>query len=203
MSTEAGPTKKPFLDRALVVAWGKDHKGIGWKDPRLRCEVDELPPIYFLDEHSSAWTGAGINGIGGQLGQFLPGTQNGGAASLWRSVCFTGPAGLQGISQGISSRDLKGQVYSDPKRFDFVNMTTKGRTYTHTGGIHTNQRPESTFSSWPTAAPNDGMDINPCWPMNNAPRDAGYTPLNIDPYNQGRIRPYDFNQPYAPPANGN
>ncbi|EHK96459.1 putative Killer toxin subunits alpha/beta [Glarea lozoyensis 74030] len=143
-----------------------------------------------------AYVGAGTKSVGGQLARLLPGTQNSGAASMWKSMCFNIPA------KEVSDRDMKDQIALDPdKKYGEVVAGDK-RTFTYLGAVNVRTRPKFTISSWPASAPNDGLNNNPCWPSGRAPEDPAYALIAVDPYYTDKTRPYDYTKPYVPGQNG-
>jgi len=108
------------MGRKVVDAWNAQHRK-EWRTDVLKpekpngdswaCQVDEYPPIYLLNEQSPEYIKAGQNVAGGQLVRQLPGGQNGGAASMWRGLCFY-PVVTQ---SEISNQKLKDAVDNDPK----------------------------------------------------------------------------------------
>jgi hypothetical protein len=195
---EAAQTKKAEVPRRVVSAWESQHRGKGWRDkanrPLSNCQADEYPPVYLLNDQSPAYINAGQNAQG-QLVRFLPGPQNGGAASMWKSECFKGPAAA------LSDRDLKDKVSADPNSRPVDQVRNKKRYIQRIGSASVNVRPEFSISSWPPAAPNDGMLVNQCWPR-IAPNDPGFTLLTFDPFYQGQPPPYNYAAAWDPPNNG-
>ncbi|PQE29035.1 glycoside hydrolase family 18 protein [Rutstroemia sp. NJR-2017a BBW] len=209
---EAGASEKPQIRRVVPQRWGSQHDGLGWWDlesgnrPELTgsqsCQADEYPPLYFLTEQSPAYINAGRDAPGGQLVRSLPSKQNSNAANgMWKGVCFKEVL----TSSAISNKDLKDKVDASGAKLRLVELNEGAknkRTFKRYGEITVNVRPEFSISSWPAAAPNDGLDQNPCWPQSTAPRDPGFALFSNDPYYDTHPTVYNYRQPYAVPGNG-
>lgn len=160
-----------------------------WKNEKVpgrrheKCQIDEYPPIYLLNNQSPAWTDSGEPGGKGQLVRYLPGKENGGAASMWNNICF------KETLRSLSDSEFKARVKKNSPTIK--NPTANHREYQ--GQVEANNRPYFTITSWDQPkAPNDGLELNPCWPSGLAPLDPGFALLDYDPYYKGNPSPYDY-----------
>jgi hypothetical protein len=171
-------------------AWSNGHKGAGWGTTSI-CHRDEYPPVYLLDDNSPAWTDGGTDK--GQAIRYLPGVQNTGAAVMWKGKCFVP------IVKALSDSEFrdavaKGKVHVPPHNGDLTIMYAQ---------VTLDRRPEFTITAWEQSPlPNDGLNDNPCWPKNLAPKDPGYALNKYDPWYQTNQHHYAYDQPYNPPSNG-
>lgn len=171
-------------------AWSNGHNGAGWGTTSV-CHRDEYPPVYLLDDNSPAWTDGGTDK--GQAIRYLPGTENTGAAIMWKGKCFVP------IVKALNDREFvdavgKGKVNIPPHNGDLTI------TYAQ---VTLDKRPEFTITAWEhSPQPNDGLNDNPCWPKNLAPKDPGYALNSYDPWYNNKARPYKYTDAYNPPNNG-
>ncbi|KHO00990.1 glycoside hydrolase family 18 protein [Metarhizium album ARSEF 1941] len=189
-------------------AWAAQHDGKGWKDEAHRaetkCDKDEYPPAYFLNEQDDAWKWAGKPAGNGQLVRWVPWKENQDAGQLWKGACFEGPV------RSISDTDLVRRVRNAPAQKQ--SAVTNGQETVTYAEVTVAHRPEwgMKFAHAANPLPNDGLDENPCWPSKIAPRDPGFALLTFDPYytsiygkDQAKSKhPYAYDQPYNPPTNG-
>ncbi|KAK1990037.1 glycoside hydrolase [Colletotrichum falcatum] len=152
-----------------------------------RCNRDEYPPAYLLDDNNPAFINSGVDRTG-QLVRFIPGTENQRAGQMWKGACF-----------GNTLKEL-----SDTNFEAAVSRPNSQllRTYV---AIGVNTHPEFTIASYghsgsPPA--NDGLNDNQCWPSGLAAADPGYALLTYDPYYDTQPMPYRYNQAYVQGTNG-
>lgn len=92
---QAAITRRDASRGNVIATWSSQHKGSGWKDTKYNrhsgeCQRDEYPPAYLLGPSDLAWVNSGIDS-NGQLVRYLPHRANGGAAHMWKGVCFSVP----------------------------------------------------------------------------------------------------------------
>jgi hypothetical protein len=196
---EAATTKKDRGKGKATKVWSDQHKGSKWLDTQYRydrCERDEYPPVYLLNDNSPAMKFSGENNPEGQLVRYIPYADNGGAGSMWRRMCF---------SPVVQDMD-KDAILKSVDAAATTRTVKKGATETTTYAVITvDKHPEFTITAYEhTANPlqNDGLNDNPCWPSKIAPKDPGFAVLTWDPYYGGNAPPYKYDQAYNPPNNG-
>ncbi|ERT01646.1 hypothetical protein HMPREF1624_02898 [Sporothrix schenckii ATCC 58251] len=190
---EAASTKHR-QDAEATKVWSDQHKGKGWLDPQHRqwpkCDRDEYPPAYLLNDADPAFVNSGHN-RNGQLVRFVPGKQNQRAGGMWKGVCFNGPV------KELSDREFQDRVARSPHT-NVIHDTNLVQTE---AAITVDQRPEFTINSWgPPSSPDDGLGSNPCWPSAIAPLDPGFALLTYDKYYDTHPMPYNYLAAYVPPA---
>ncbi|OAA42196.1 glycoside hydrolase family 18 protein [Metarhizium rileyi] len=204
---EAGKANWRF-DGKATSTWAAQHGGTGWQDKahrkEPRCDRDEYPPAYFLNEQDDAWKWGGKPQGNGQLIRFVPEKQNRKAGKLWQGVCFRGPV------EAISDTELVNLVRNAPAKQQKV--IKDGHVTATLAEVTVTQRPQWQMAFEHTASPlpNDGLNDNPCWPSKIAPQDPGFALLTFDPYytsmygkDQTKTKhPYTYDRPYNPPTNG-
>jgi hypothetical protein len=134
----------------------------------------------------------GGNQPNGQLMRWLPGSENGGAAAMWKAACFAPPL------DALNTADFHRLANLDRNRVKFeTREVTRGSTKSITVtqfSATVDLKPEFTVTKWvPTPAAGQGLEENKCWPSLIAP---------LDPYYAGRAPPYQYAQAYDPPRNG-
>jgi hypothetical protein len=185
-----------------TAAWYKGHvkswrdgtktNGAGGVNPR--CQADEFPPFYLLDSTDVAWQQAGKDSTG-QLVRYLPGGENSGAANtLWKSLCFAPPL------EELDDKDFAKSVENAANKKTIDNLLSK----TIQASITVPHHPEFTIDTWGQApAPNEGLELNPCWARDYAPKDPGFALLDFDPWYNGQApHPWDYSKPYKKGTNG-
>jgi hypothetical protein len=195
----AATVSKKRKEGYVVTVWKNQHKGTGWMDKKYRqeprCERDEYPPAYLLDPTNPIYVWSGKDKRG-QMHRYLPGSQNGGAAHMWRSECFLPPV------RYLGERPLlwKQKVDGAPKNLRRVVVQNKWFTQT-IAAVPVGQRPEFSIQEWKhkTQGPTDeGHLENPCWPKAIAPLDPGFPLLTFDSFYGGKLPEYDYAKAYKP-----
>lgn len=196
---EAATSSRSRTQGPVVDAWSSQHRGAGWTDKNHRthdpCERDEYPPAYLLTPEDFAFAFSGINDEG-QAMRYLPGMQNGGAAHMWKGVCFMPPL------QALSDQEFADKVNNAPAAVTKV-VRHNNVVQTH-AAITVDQHPEFTISKWGHSGNppvDDGMRANPCWPSRIAPDDPGFALMTYDQYYTSTV-PYNYQAPYVPGQNG-
>ncbi|KAK3986114.1 hypothetical protein QBC44DRAFT_373421 [Cladorrhinum sp. PSN332] len=185
---------------AATNTWLSQHNGAGWRDKFRRqwpnkCDRDEYPPAYLLDDNDPAFTNSGKNSRG-QLIRYIPDKQNRAAGQMWKGACFGKPLA------GMSDADFKDAFKHGAGQGGARTRTLK-RDHEQTMAAATiTQRPAFTITKFPTAPTEAGLKENPCWPSGIAPADPGFALLTYDPYYQGKQPPYNYGQKYVRGVNG-
>jgi hypothetical protein len=202
---EAGKPSKfraPGDEGQATKAWSDQHNGTGWLDPAhrawARCDRDEYPPAYFLNDSHPAWIHGGGDHPDGQLVRYVPGRQNQDAGRMWKGACFIP------VVKDLSNREFIDRVASAKGANKKVIPEASTKTVT-VAAITVDYLPEFTITGWDHAAnplPNDGLNDNPCWPSRIAPQDPGFALLTFDPYYNQQPPPYTYTSNYDPPRNG-
>ncbi|OBT63858.1 hypothetical protein VE03_06561, partial [Pseudogymnoascus sp. 23342-1-I1] len=147
-------------DGFATATWEKIHNG---GDPYLMGPND---PAYLQGGKDTT----------GQVIRYLPGTQNGRAAKMWQSSCFSP------VIKALSNDDLRKAVENANAKDRVVQVL--GETTITQAVITVINRPIFTITAWGnTPAIDDGLQINPCWPKKKTPNDPGFQLLDIDQYN--------------------
>lgn len=150
----------------------------------------------------------------GQLIRWIPGSENGGAASMWTRFCANNDGGngnfqtytkndegkkrrkgsintelVTGVGQALSEGEHEGEDGT---------MTT---TFTYDNAKFTRAVFEMKFD-WagvdPPSAPDWGLKANPCWPQGIVPDDPGYVLLTEDKWYNKPPDP-DYRKFYSEP----
>ncbi|KAF2814094.1 uncharacterized protein BDZ99DRAFT_567780 [Mytilinidion resinicola] len=195
--------------------WKSQHALKGWKDftkpaykfwsdenPKKKpnCQLDEWPPAYFVPPNPNP------NPKKGEykppvVVRWIPGSENGGVASLWNKYCDDEDGGFK------NGQLLKqyGQVKKPPtgKKFGDVNerlvklirpgeeVVKKGKdkkatTTTEFEAEYTRAVFEISFDKdfkdFPTKENDWGLRENPCWPEDIVPNDPGFVVFTDDPW---------------------
>ncbi|MCJ1307824.1 hypothetical protein MMC25_001472 [Agyrium rufum] len=150
LKREGSPRPAPALYNAQHNAkWSA-----GWmQSPALRCQRDEYPPaVIWQGRDNSQWI------------RLLPGSQNGGAGSMWSNVCLLTP-----ISHTTGLRSVGEQVTAcrTTEHWEVTQVITTGVF-------------EMSFINMPNYA-DDGITKNPCWPQTLID-DPGFALLVNDPW---------------------
>ncbi|KAI1074014.1 hypothetical protein F5B20DRAFT_565224, partial [Whalleya microplaca] len=196
---EAATKSRDRIAAKATDVWSTQHKGAGWQDEKYRkeprCERDEYPPVYLLKTTDTAFKNAGVDTTG-QSVRWLPGSQNGGAASMWSSICFKVPI------QALDDNGLWNAARN--KNFGLKSDAKAPTSTEYTVAVTVDHRPEFTIANWQhdQTAPEDGLRDNPCWPAQIAPNDPGFTLLTFDSFYKGQKPPYDYTAKYEKGKNG-
>ncbi|KAI0007293.1 hypothetical protein F4779DRAFT_619740 [Xylariaceae sp. FL0662B] len=212
---EAATKTRSRINAGATGVWNIQHSGDGWKDENYRahqaCQVDEYPPVYLLRNTDTAFTRAGVDTTG-QSVRWLPGSQNGGAASMWTQICFKTPIkalddnGLWNAAHNQNfglTRAVKAPKSPGLDHNANVSPLLAASTE-YTVGITVAHKPEFTIAHWEhdQTAKDDGLWDNPCWPKKIAPKDPGFTLLTFDTFYKGQKPPYDYTAKYVQGTNG-
>ncbi|KAK2043887.1 hypothetical protein LZ31DRAFT_542332 [Colletotrichum somersetense] len=200
-ATQAAATTTYRQDASATATWSSQHRGSGWiyKNNRQwpRCDRDEYPPAYLLDENNPAFVNLGVDRTG-QLVRFIPNTENQRAGQMWKGACFGNTL------KELSDTNFDAAVSRAPASAKHVSRPNSQllRTYV---AIGVNTHPEFTISSFghsgsPPA--NDGLDDYQCWPSGIAAADPGFALLAYDAYYDTHHMPYRYDQAYVQGANG-
>ncbi|GAB1317774.1 chitinase [Madurella fahalii] len=162
-----------------TAAWSRQHNGPGWKDPvhraHGRCDMDEYPPAYYLNNQHPAWIYGGQNDRRGQSVRYLPDKENQDAGrELFKATCFSPEV------RRLSDREFVDRVARARGK---VVVPKPHKTQTM-AAVTVDYRPEFTIVAWGHAAnplPNDGLMTR--W------------------YN-GQAPPFKYSEPYVPGQNG-
>ena len=90
-------TSKTRLHGPAVRAWSVQHNGPGWQkyirvnQEAAKCQRDEYPPVYLLEETDTAYANGGKDNAGGQAIRWIPSFDNGRAGDEFAHVCFNPP----------------------------------------------------------------------------------------------------------------
>jgi hypothetical protein len=194
---EAATTAHRLNARATNV-WSQQHRGNGWQNTNARkqakCDRDEYPPAYLLHRNHPAFINAGINSQG-QLVRYLPDGENRGAGQMWKGACFVPSV------EDMSESKFRSEFNKAPNKQYIKGRNGQIQTL---AAITVPTRPEFTISAWGQRnnPPNDGLDVNPCWPSGIASKDPGFALLTFDPWYAGQAPPYNYQAAYAKGTNG-
>lgn len=173
-------------------------------DPR--CQRDEYPPAFWLPLDKASNKGWA------QLVRYLPGSENGGAGSLWNGICRDHDGGA-GNGQFYGDKPPKGKKpgevntslldLKNPQETSHVGKDKKTTTVTKFEAHYQRAVWEVKFE-WeqgkiPSSHNSWFLAENPCWPQAIAPNDPGFVLLTNDKwYNTGKYLP-DRTKEYAEP----
>jgi hypothetical protein len=195
---EAATIAHRSTPRATNV-WSQQHRGKGWTDnnnrQQAKCDRDEYPPAYLLHKNHPAFINGGINSQG-QLIRYLPDKENRGAGQMWKGACFVPSV------EDLSESQFRAKVGQAPNKQ--YTKGNKGQIQTLVA-VTVPTRPEFTISAWGhqnNPPPNDGLDLNKCWPSGIASKDPGMALLTFDPWYGGKAPPYNYQAAYAKGTNG-
>ncbi|KAK4208461.1 hypothetical protein QBC37DRAFT_405251 [Rhypophila decipiens] len=153
-------------------SWASQHKGAGWKDKAKRqwqgtCDRDEYPPAYLLSANDPAMIYGGVDSRG-QLVRYIPDKHNRPAGSMWKGACF------MPVVKDLSDNEFRKRVAAAPLNAKQIIQQGGGtKILFKTQAVVTlDARPEFTmkFDNTPSGG-KDGLDKNPCWPDQAAPKD--------------------------------
>ncbi|KAH8178372.1 killer toxin alpha/beta [Sarocladium implicatum] len=142
-----------------------------WTEKKL-CERDEWPPRAF-------WTQNKVGGKkAGQVIRLLPKEDNRGGGQIWNRFCKKHDGYKKFAPNG--DPELQSVTTFDEKINKIINGQTT--TYITSYGIRI---PRAVFEikHWEQpVVPDDGLEINPCWPSVLVPNDPGFVLLTDDPW---------------------
>lgn len=218
-----GKLERPKLKATL--SWKAQHTSEVWwdytqplynfkNDPRSvtepDCQADEYPPAYFLAENA--------NDVQfGQLVRWIPGSENGGAAGMWKGFCANNDGGNGNFQTYTKDEKAKkhrkgsintelvtgvGQALSEGEHEGADGTMTT--TYTYDNAKFQRAVFEMKFD-WagvdPPSKPDWGLKANPCWPQGIVPNDPGYVLVTNDKWYDNPPNP-DYRKSYSePPPN--
>lgn len=202
----AATHSRPHGDTPCRSNYDKQHDGRDWnfRPGDLKCHRDEYPPAYFLQNTDEAWIEGGVEPAAGrpykgQVIRLLPGGQNTGAASMWKSACFRPVLSPQRLNNADFMRLFESMT--DGSKLDDTNSNIIGKAIL--GSATVSHRPEFSIGAWRhIPLPNDGLDVNTCRLTSKARRDPGFALFTFDPYYGGNPPPYDYTAPYVRGSNG-
>ncbi|KAL6351717.1 hypothetical protein LRP88_15008 [Fusarium phalaenopsidis] len=199
----AATNSRPHPNAEATGAWKSEHHK-SWQDEKYRkntdCHKDEFPPAYFLEPDDPEWKEGGITKKGQRI-RYMLGTDNTGAASMWRNLCW-GPA-LKELSETL--KDYQDMCEASTKLVTIPLPQGKGSRYTIEPVI--NIRPAMVLEKYghvSAPAKDDGLWENDCWPSAIAKTDPGFALLAIDDWydKNPNAKKWDYKEPYDPPTNG-
>lgn len=186
--------------------WTGNHTSAGWwaytqpsykfknrgAPVKPRCQADEYPPAYFLTP--------AVNAIEhGQLIRWIPGNENGGAASVWTGFCASldGGAGNSqtyaadnqqlGHRKGSINTNLVSGIGKAEKENEHRGADgTTTTTFAYADAKYTRAVLDMKFDWTGVEEPSEkndwGLRSNPCWPKGIVPNDPGYVLLPDDKF---------------------
>lgn len=102
---------------------------------------------------------------------------------MWNNMCF------KDTLRSLSNNEFKARVKKNSPTIKNLNANH----VEYEGWVEANDHPYFAIKDWEqTAAPNDGLELNPCWPKGLAPLDPGFAILDYDPWYNGKQKPYDY-----------
>lgn len=195
----AGTASRPRPTLRATDVWSRQHKGSGWNDAatrgQLKCDRDEFPPAYLLDNTHPAFINSGLNSQG-QLIRYLPAAENQRAGQMWKGACF------EPLIKDLSNQDFM-KDFAKAKSPSLLNP--RSGVNQAMAAVTLNTRPVFVISSWGHSAmppTDDGLRDNPCWPKAKAALDPAFVLLTYDPRYGGQAPPYGYGNPYVKGSNG-
>lgn len=146
--------------------------------------MDEFPPAYFLPDGST-----------GQVVRWIPGSENGGAGSMWGGFCGANDGGFRNSQLKKLPTDIGKEKTGPPNEaLQELRSPKEKKNRGKDGKTTTTTEYDSTFTravmkmefDWkgaplvPNKANDWGLRVNPCWPSYIAPEDPGYVLLTDD-----------------------
>lgn len=171
-----------------TIAWSRQHTNRVWRSytqkytfkgeaSAARCQRDEFPPAHFM----RSGTPQELSRNSGQVIRWLPGSENEGAASLWRAFCPDNDGGAgnnQRNNDGSINRNLVSLGNVRRSTGTVINAGVTTTIITESYSVEFTRAVFSMAFDWGGRPASDHantwrLEENPCWPRAIITEDPG------------------------------